>query len=312
MASRMRRLLQIALAALLLSASTPFVAGPAYSASAIRVLVNDQPITTYDIQQRTKMLRLFTGGKAGEKEATDQLIDEQLMLQEAARRHVEVSDDAIDQEIADRARGAKMTAAQFSQALRQAGLDPETFRQFLHANMAWTRIVRARFRATVTVTDQDVNAALSAHSDTGSQQAAFEYMLQLIIFIVPPGSSNAVVNERLNAAKAFHDGFQGCDHSVEQAGSSPNIVIQPPVRKAEADLPAPMKAALAAAEVGSATKPEQTSEGFQIVGVCAKKAIAGESEAAVAVRQEILGERGQLLARRYLRDLRSDAVIEYR
>jgi peptidyl-prolyl cis-trans isomerase SurA len=30
------------------------------------------------------------------------------------------------------------------------------------------------------------------------------------------------------------------------------------------------------------------------------------------VRDEISGERGQLLARRYLRDLRSDAVIEYR
>ncbi len=311
MALRMRHLPRFALVALVLSALPLLVAQPA-SASAIRVLVNDQPITTYDIQQRTKMLRLFTHGKAGEKEATDQLIDEQLMLQEASRRHVEVSDAAIDQEIADRASGAKMTAAQFNQALRQAGLDPDTFRQYLHANMAWARVVRARFRATVTVTDQDVAAALSSRNDAGPQQAAFEYMLQSIVFIVPSGASSAVVNERLNAAKAFHDGFQGCDHSVEQAGGSPNVVIQPPVRKAEADLPAPLKAELAAAEVGSATKPERTSEGFQIVGVCAKNAIAGETEAAVAVREEILGERGQLLARRYLRDLRSDAVIEYR
>ena len=65
-------------------------------------------------------------------------------------------------------------------------------------------------------------------------------------------------------------------------------------------------------EVGSATEPERTTEGFQIIGICAKTAIAGQTEAAVEVRQEISSERTQLLARRYLRDLRSDAVIEYR
>ncbi len=53
-------------------------------------------------------------------------------------------------------------------------------------------------------------------------------------------------------------------------------------------------------------------EGIQIVAVCAQNAIAGQTEAALEAREEISSERGQLLARRYLRDLRSDAVIEYR
>ena len=54
------------------------------------------------------------------------------------------------------------------------------------------------------------------------------------------------------------------------------------------------------------------AEGFQILGVCAKNEIAGRTQAAEEVREELGSERGQLLARRYLRDLRSDAVIEYR
>ncbi len=287
-------------------------ASPAFSANAVRILVNDQPITTYDIQQRGKMLRVFSGGKAGEKEAVDQLIDEQLMLQEAARLHIDVGDDEVSQEIADRARAAKMTSAQFSQAMRQAGFDPATFRQFMHANMVWSKIVRARFRATVNVTDQDVAAALGGNAAAGEQKTANEYMLQQILFLVPKGSGASVEADRLNKANAFHDAFQGCDHSVEQARGSPGIVVKPTMRREETGLPNSLKSALAAMNAGDVTKPERVPEGFQIVGVCAKNAIAGQTEAAVAARDEISGERGQLLARRYLRDLRSDAVIEYR
>ncbi len=314
MTSRKRHLPRVAVAVLAFAALACAAALPAFAGSAIRVLVNDEPITTYDIQQRTKMLRLFTGGKEGEKQAIDQLIDEKLMLQEAARRHVDVTDADVDQELASRASNTKMTASEFTQALRRSGLDPSSFRQFLRANIAWGQIVRARFRATVSITDQDVTAALNAeHGNSGSQQqAAIEYMVQPIVFIVPSGSSGAVVNERLNAANAFRAKFQGCDHSLEQAGGSPVIVVKPSIRREESGLPDDIKTALAGTEVGKTTKPERISEGFQILGVCAKNTIAGETEAAVAVRQEITGERGKLLARRYLRDLRSDAVIEYR
>ncbi len=311
MTLRNRHLSRIAAAALAVSALACLVVAPAF-ASAIRVLVNDEPITSYDVQQRATMLKLFTGGKSGEKQAIDQLVDEKLMLQEAKRRHVTVSDDELNSEIANRAQAAKMTAAQFSQALKQQGVQPDTFKEFLRANMAWARIVRARFRATVNVTDQDVTAALGARSDAGATQAAVEYMVQPIIFVVPAGSSSAAANERLKAATAFRQGFKGCDQSVAQAGSSPIIVVLPTVRREESGLPDAIKKELAATEIGSATKPERIAEGFQILGVCSKNTIAGETEAAVSVRQEITGERGKLLARRYLLDLRSDAVIEYR
>jgi peptidyl-prolyl cis-trans isomerase SurA len=312
MSSR-RYLSPIALAACVFAAVSCIAAPPAFSANAtIRILVNDDPITSYDVDQRTKMLRVFTGGKAGEKEAIDQLIDEKLMLQEAARRHIEVSDGDLDQEVADKASGVKMTAAQFTQALRQAGLDIATFRQFLRANMVWSKVVRARFRATVDITDQDVTAALNARgaSSGAEQSATAEYMVQPILFVVPAGSSAALANQRQSEANSFRASFQGCDHSVEQAGGSPGIVVRPTVRREEANLPEPIKSELAKTDVGGTTKPERVAEGFQVLAVCAKNTIAGQTEAAVAVREEITGERGQLLARRYLRDLRADAVIE--
>ena len=88
--------------------------------------------------------------------------------------------------------------------------------------------------------------------------------------------------------------------------------MKPQVRREEGQLAPELKEALAKLEVGGISEPEKVAEGIQIVAVCAKTAIAGQTEATVEAREEISTERGQLLARRYLRDLRSDAVIEYR
>jgi len=304
-----------ALAALAMMLMALPLAIPAFAQSTIKVLVNDEPITSYDIKERGKMLRVFTGGKQGEKQAVDQLIEERLMLQEAKRRNVDVTDAELDEEVNNRARAAKLTGAQFTQALRQAGVDPQTFKDFLRANLAWQEVVRARFRATIKVTEQDVTAALTgqAPADPAAEaQTVFEYRLQQIIFIVPAGAGAGAETARRNEANAFREAFQGCDQSLAQAAGIPGVVVKPQVRREEGQLAPALKEALAQLEVGGITEPEKVAEGMQVLAVCAKTAIAGQTEATVEAREELSTERGQLLARRYLRDLRADAVVEYR
>jgi peptidyl-prolyl cis-trans isomerase SurA len=291
------------------------LAGAAFAQSTIKVLVNDEPITSYDIRERSKMLRVFTAGKQGEKQAVDQLIEERLMLQEAKRRNVDVTDAELDAEIANRARAAQMTGPQFLQALRQAGVDPETFKDFLRANIAWQEIVRARFRATINITEQDVTAALTERppeEPTAEEPTVFEYRLQPIIFVVPAGAGAAAETARRTEANAFRQGFQGCDQSLTQIAGIPGVVVKPQVRREEGQLAPALKEMLAALEVGGISEPEKIEEGIQLLAICAKTAIVGQTEAAVEARQELSSERGALLARRYLRDLRADAVVEYR
>jgi peptidyl-prolyl cis-trans isomerase SurA len=310
------RLAKAAAAALLIATFASLAEAPA-RASAIKVLVNDEPITDLDIQQRGKMMSIFTHGKEGEKQAIDQLIDEALMMQEAKRRNVDIGDEEVNAEFTNRAKGAKLTTDQFSQALRQAGISPQTFKDFLRANMAWGRIVRARFKATVDISEQDVTAALagrdsSAAASPEAQQTAFEYRLQAVLFVIPTGAAAGLEAKRKAEANTFRTAFQGCDHALEQAAGNPDIVVKPQTRREQGQLAPDMKAALAKLDVGGVSEPQRVPEGIQIVAVCAKNAIAGQTEATVEVREEISNERGQLLARRYLRDLRSDAVIEYR
>jgi peptidyl-prolyl cis-trans isomerase SurA len=286
-------------------------AQPVYAQTSIKVLVNDEPITSYDIQSRGKMLSLFTRGKQGEKDALEQLIDERLMLQEAKRRSVEVTDAEVEQEFSERARGAKLSPAQFQQALSQAGVDPKTFMSFLRANKAWGEIVRARFRATVDVSEQDVTAALTGQ-EPGEQTTISEYMLQQIVFVVPAKAKSGVQAQQRSRAAAFRGGFQGCDKSLQQVSGMTGVVVKPTVRRQETQITGPLKDALAGLQVGGITDPQPIDEGFQLVAICEKKQVAGRTAATEEARSEIASERGKLLARRYLRDLRSDAVIEYR
>jgi peptidyl-prolyl cis-trans isomerase SurA len=304
---------QLATALLVLAAGVA-MSGPAAAQSSVKILVNDQPITTFDIKTRTQMVKVFSQGREGEKAATEQLIEERLKAQEAKLRGISVSDEEVEREFAQRAAQLKLQPAQFTQAMQQAGISPTDFRRFLKTNMEWAALVRARFRAQVKISDQDVVAALGKKGDDAAAvpNTASEYMLQQIVFVVPKGAGQAVENQRKSEANAFRGRFQGCQQALESARGLNGVVVKPPVRRDDSQLQDNTAAALASMQVGETTAPERTADGFQVLAICAKNAISGAAASNEELRSELANERGQLLARRYLRDLRADAVIEYR
>lgn len=285
---------------------------PAAAQSAIKVLVNDRPITTYDVRNRARFLQLTTGGQAGERQAIEELIDEELKVQEARRLNVRVSGEDIDEAFASMARRAQLTPQQLDQALRQEGVNPDTLRARIRAELAWAEVVRARFRATVSITERDIAEAMAGRQEAQQAPALQQYDLQPIIFVVPESASDAYRAQRRREADAFRSRFADCDRTLEQARGLKDVVVRPTVRRDESQLDRQMAETLASLSVGGTTQVQQIPEGFQLVGVCAKRALEGQTRASEELRTELLNERGQLMARRYIRDLRTDAIIEYR
>jgi peptidyl-prolyl cis-trans isomerase SurA len=173
-------------------------------------------------------------------------------------------------------------------------------------------VVRARFRTTVRITEQDVANALAGRQDAQQAPALQEYDVQPIIFVVPEKASDALVAQRKREADAFRSRFASCDRTLEQAKGLRDVVVRPTVRRDESQIDDATRDVLAKTAVGSTTPVEKIEEGFQVLAVCAKRALEGRTTESEEVRSELLNERGQLMARRYMRDLRSDAVIEYR
>ena len=279
----------------------------------IKVLVNEQPITAYDIRNRTGLLRLTTRGRAGRPQAIEELIDERLKMQEAARRRISVADAQIDGAFGRIASRAKLTPDRLSKVLLQSSVNPQTLKDRLRAEIAWGQIVRARFQATVKITERDVAEALAGKETASDSEASIsQFDLQPIIFVIPAKSNKDYIDKRRREAEAFRSQYAGCDQALDQAKKLMGIVIKPKIRKTAEDLRGATAESIAETAVGKATKPEKVAQGYQLLGVCAKRALTGQTKAAEDVRDELSSERGERMARGFLRDLRSNAIIEYR
>ena len=139
-------------------------ATPSFSASSIRVKVDDQPITSYDIAQRARLLQM-TGVPGGQKAATDELIDETIQFIEAAKMGVAISDARVDGAIEEIATRVKMTPQTLAKALSQEGIDIATLRRRIKAQMVWAQLVQMRTRMKGTsAKSSDVTAQMFAES----------------------------------------------------------------------------------------------------------------------------------------------------
>jgi peptidyl-prolyl cis-trans isomerase SurA len=303
------------LAVVFVSALLAFAAcsvGPSLAQSSIKVKVDDQPITSYDIQQRTALLQM-TGGKGGQKAATEELIDETIWFIEAAKMGVAVSDARVTAAVEEIAARVKMTPQQLSQALGQQGVQIETLRRRIKAQMVWGQLVQMRTRMRGgSVKGADITAEMFAES--GSQDVTTtEYTLKPIIFVVPKGSSAGYDAQRRREAEAFRGRFAGCDAVVEQVTQLKEVVVRPTMRRTSEELlGAPEAADIKEAGPGRLTRPRKSDDGYTMLAVCTAKDIQSNAAARVQAEAKLLDEVNKDLGKDYMAELRKNAVIEYR
>lgn len=299
--------------AMLLAAVIALPVAPAGAQTSIKVVVNDEPITSYDIAQRSRLIQLTARKPAGtaRKMAVEELIDERLKAQEAKRHGVSVTDAEVDQAFGTIAQRAKLNATTLAQALSRSGVNPDTLKTRIRNEMIWADIVRRRFRAQVNISEQDVVAAM-LKKEKPTDAKTTEYSLKQVIFVVPGSSSAAQKGRRRQEAEAFRNRFQSCDAGIAMAEGLKEVVVKPVGTRLAPELPAQLLELLQDVPVGRTTKPIETGNGYELYAVCDKKQIDSDAGLRTEIEGELRSKEGELMSRRYLRDLRRDAVIEYR
>lgn len=301
---------RLALALAVIVAMTAFAAN---SATEIRVIVNDKAITTYDIDQRAKLLRLTTrrSGAAAQKAAMEELIDETLKLQESDRLRVSVSDAQVNDAFGNIAKNVKLTPSRLEAALRQSGVDPATLRDRLKADLAWSQSVRLKFRATVKINEADVVAALRKGA-AEEPLTSVEYNLQSYVFVIPAKASEAFKAKRKAEVTQFRSQFTSCEQGAQAAQGLSEVVVLPARRRLESELPPNVRSALQNTQAGGTSEINLGDKGYEFVAVCDKREFKGDVDARVAKEAELRNKEGDQLSRQYLRDLRRNALIDYR
>jgi peptidyl-prolyl cis-trans isomerase SurA len=285
------------------------VARPAL-AQQVAVIVNGTPITTYDIEQRTKFNMLSTHKTPNRQEVIEELIDEKLKVQIGDRYKLDITDSDVDNAYANMAKRMRLTAEQLTGALTHAGVDALTLKARIKADISWQQIVRGKFQSSLQVRDKDVFAKLASANKDEKKEVGFEYQLRPILFILPPGASEQVIDGRKREAEALRVRFDNCDTGLKFAGALRDVAVRDQIVKSSADLPPAMRKVLDDVAVGKLTSPDLTPQGIQMFALCAKRENQVDSAASKEVRDEIFAEQFQAKSKRYLEVLRKQAMIE--
>jgi peptidyl-prolyl cis-trans isomerase SurA len=301
-----------ALAAAMLVAVVTLATSQVASAQQVVAFVNGQPITALDIEHRAKFLQMSGKKSPSRKEVMDSLIDEILEIAEAKRYGLDVPDSQVDESYSTVATRMGMDAQKLTQVLTAGGASDDTLKRRLRAQVAWTNLVRGRFKASLEIRDKDVEAQLQLHKADDKIEAGYEYIMRPVVFIVPRGSPDAAFEARKREAEALRARFASCTDGVTFARALPDVAVRDQVSKYSADLAQQLRQILDGTAIGHLTPPEQTAEGIQMFAVCAKKETKSETPEMKEIRDQMFQQKFGAQAKRYLDTLRRQAMIEYK
>ena len=297
---------------LALGAFAAGLSGPV-AAQAVVVMVNGDPITSYDIDQRAKFTQLVSHKAPARKDVIDELIDEKLKVQVGRRYKLERTDGDVDSSFAEMAKRMNLSPEQLTQTLERGGVDAGTLKARIRADMVWQQIVRGKFQSSFQFREKDILAAVKKDEkdkDASDKVTAVEYVLSPILFLVPKRAPQSTIDARRNEAEALRTRFQSCDQGLRFARGLKDIAIREQIVKSSADLPPALHEMLERTGVGPLTNPETTPNGIEVFAICEKRETKTDAPAVRQVRQEMFKEQFQAKSKRFLDQLRRQALIE--
>lgn len=296
--------------ALLIAASTVPVAmtvAPA-QASEIKYVVNNVPITTYDIQRRAAFMKLQNRKGNLNKLAADEMIEQTLRVAEMKRLGVNVSSQQVEEAYKRFASSNKMSTKQLTGVLSQAGVTAEHFKDFIRAQMGWNQALSARYRSQGgSMSEQDVVQRMLQQG--GNKPSATEYMLQQVIFVVP-AKERGNIGKRKREAEAMRARFSGCESTRQFAKGLLDVTVRDLGRVLAPELPPEWADQIKKTKTGNATAVRQTDRGVEFIGICSAREVSDDKVARMVFQSEgSKDDQAEEMSKRYVAELREKARI---
>ncbi|SFJ54450.1 peptidylprolyl isomerase [Jannaschia pohangensis] len=160
----------------MLSVATPAAAQQPFAAAAT---VNGVSVTNWQVDQRALFFSLLRAPGADVESVTDTLINETLQVSAARAAGIQLTPEELDQGLVEFASRANLTPDQFIAALEQAGVAPETFRDFVRNGLYWRQLVQQRFGPRARPTDAEVRRGLARGGQGGVRLLISEIAIPL-------------------------------------------------------------------------------------------------------------------------------------
>jgi peptidyl-prolyl cis-trans isomerase SurA len=278
----------------------------------VAVMVNGEPITNFDIEQRSKLLMLSTHKQPDRKDVINELIDEKVKLREGKKFSIDPSPSDVDQSYSAMAGRMRITADALTKSLESQGIRADTLKARIKTDMVWSNLIRGRYKESLQIGEKDIEQkAKEQGEDAKGEAQGVEYKMQPIVLIVPRGSGPEVVESRKKEAEALRARIQSCTEANAFFKAMPNAAIRESVSKTSADIPPSLREILDGMQIGHLTPPEVTKQGVEMVVLCAREPTKVDTPKKKEIREKMFNEKYEAKSKSYLREVRAAAMIEY-
>ncbi len=306
------RILHILAALLLFSA----LALPSQQAMASKVLalVNDMPVTDYDVSQRIK-LNSIIGGKRDRKSAFRSVLNDAVLLTEARKMGVDVSEISVDKAIERMAKNMG-GMAKLKATLRRKGVRMSTLKSYVRSSLLF-RILAQRLGKKINpkVDQAEIERRYrKILKDPRLQPITIYNIRQVTLPVenVAPAMRQQLYYARFVEAQQIMRRYKGC-HSLRKASSGIfNVKISKTLPADPRRMPKQLRKALKLAGTKKLVGPIRTRQGVQMFAFCGTRKIVPpkpkKEQIAAMVRAEALSREME----KVMRELRKRAYIEYK
>jgi peptidyl-prolyl cis-trans isomerase SurA len=209
--------------AVVLATATP----AAWSQQRIAAVVNDEVVSLQDLNDRLELV-LFTSGVEDSQEARQRLapqvlrslVEEALQLQEARRLNVNVSDQEIEQALANIAQRNNMDAQGLRQLLARGNINLATLLAQIRSQIAWVKVVNLQVRPRVNVTVDQLDLAVQ-EARLSERQPEF-LLSEIVLPIDNPAQEDAVAADARRLIQTVQEGgsFESLARQVSASASA--------------------------------------------------------------------------------------------
>lgn len=285
----------------------------------VLVTVNDMPITSFDVDQRVKLLAAIgrTQGTLEEqrKRALQALIDDAIKLFTAKKYNADPNAKTIDDQIEKMAKASNTDAKGLGAQLKAKGSSMTALRTLVAAQISFNRLLSGMYKLKVEVDQAEIDKKYNEIVNDPRLQPITVYEIMEIEMPVDGGDSTMaeqLLTARAADAMQYRRAFKSCRGARAAASGIYNVRIGKAMQADGRRLPKQLKTALDKVGPGGIIGPARSKGGVQLVAFCGKKNVAPDKPTRAQVEMMITNKKYDVYEERYMRELRRNAFIEYK
>jgi peptidyl-prolyl cis-trans isomerase SurA len=249
------------------------------------------------------------------RQTLEHMVDEQLLVQEAAELKVSVSSDEVDKSIEQIKKDYNLTDAQLREELHKQGMSLAAYRQNTKREILRYRIINIAVGSKVSVSDADVQGYYERHMQTANLQVRASH----IFLAIPEGADAATTQEKEKQAQLLLRRAQ----SGEDFSRLAREYSEDTATRAEGGdlgwfgkdiLPKPIEELVFSMKVDEIRGPVRADRGFHVIKLLGRR--AQDPKPLSEVRDQIRGQLRQREMERqtknFLTELRKRILVDIR